>query len=452
MTERELSQGQELALLDRTEPLILSLWQRTRMDWGFVATRLSRAFREQRIGARERRFVSETLYGLVRHLRRIDEALAHGGLVSANRAPDRERLLAYLVLEGMLDPAEAARRAPGPGRGIDWNRIQSIDEVIAREKSESVRLARLYSVPDWIAARLCADHGDDAGPLLAALNARAPMTVRVNTLKTTLAECASTLAREDIATHAGTLSPWALTVDTRVNLFSLDAFQKGWFEAQDEGSQLIAELVAPPPKAIVIDGCAGAGGKTLAIAASMSDRGRIIASDPDAKKLTELKRRARRAGVSNTQAVTISDEPGAALPASLEGLWGRAHRVLLDVPCTGIGALRRNPEIRWRLDEGALERMPALQSRLIDTFLPLVRDGGRLIYATCSLFHAENRRVIQEALARHPQLELVPVKEVFGGERARTMTGDDGTFLELLPHRQGTDGFFAAVLRRRATT
>ncbi len=447
MTERRGSQERNTpALLERTSSLILDLWQRTRMDWGFVATRLSRAFREQRVGSHERRFVAETLYGMVRHLRRIDEALALAGVNSKNRAPDRERLLAYLVLEEELELELAARHVPG----VNWQRVREIDEVIGRERSPAARLGRRESVPDWIASALLADHGEAAESLLHALNARAPMTVRANLLKGSREEVAAALFAEDIPTTSGSHSPWALHCENRVNLFSLDAFRKGLFEAQDEGSQLIAELVAPPPQAVVVDLCAGAGGKTLALAAHMQNSGRIIASDADPRKLTELKKRARRAGVSNTQAVELSADFAEPLPAPLEGLLGRAHRVLCDAPCTGIGALRRNPEIRWRLDPDALTRMPALQGQLIDRAVSFLRPGGRLIYATCSLFRAENQDVVAAALARHPKLSLVPVKEIWGRERAERVTADNGTFLELHPDRHGTDGFFAAVLRYQA--
>ncbi len=197
----------------------------------------------------------------------------------------------------------------------------------------------------------------------------------------------------------------------------------------------------------MIDYCAGAGGKTLAIAAALASRGRVIATDVDARKLAELRRRARRAGASNVQAIELPGG-GESWPAGLEQYVGQADRVLVDAPCTGVGALRRNPEARWRLDPESPARMAAAEIAIAERALALVRPGGRLIYATCSLLGAENRGVVDQLLKRHPELELVPVKEIWGKERASRVSDQRGEMLELVPHRHGTDGFFAAVMRR----
>jgi 16S rRNA (cytosine967-C5)-methyltransferase len=439
-------QGRELSLLfRRTQGLLLTLWRRTRMDWGFVTDRLAEAFRSQRsLGSKERRFVSETLFGVVRHARRIDHGLAAAGVSLATRAPDLERLVAYLLLEEGLSPHGAAELLPG----VDWQRALAADAALADEPNPSRRLALRHSLPDWLAARLWADHGAEAEALAQELGRRAPMTVRANLLRGSRAELAAALAAERVATHPGELGPWALHCDTRANLFGLSAFRQGRFEVQDEGSQLCAELVAPPPRGLVIDYCAGAGGKTLAIAAMLGSRGRIIATDIDARKLAELRRRARRAGASNVQAIELSSGEQAAWPPALERLHGSADRVLVDAPCTGVGALRRNPEARWRLDPASPMRMAATEIEIASRALALVRPGGRLIYATCSVLAAENREVVRRLLERHPDFSIMPVKEIWGKERASRVSDASGEMLELLPHRHGTDGFFAAVLRR----
>ncbi|HTE51444.1 MAG TPA: RsmB/NOP family class I SAM-dependent RNA methyltransferase [Kofleriaceae bacterium] len=428
--------------------LVLDLWQRTRIDWGFASDRLAEAFRrERRLRSDERRFAAETLYGMIRHLRRVDEALAAGGLRPGGPAPDRERLLAYLVLEGGLAPEDAARHA----RAIDWQRVAGIDAELARERDPVRRVARIHSLPDWLAQILVAERGAEVAELLAAsLNQRAPMTVRANLLAGDGAALVADLAAEGIAAHRGELATAAVVVDDRTNLFATGAFKRGLFEAQDEGSQLIAELVAPPPRSRVIDYCAGAGGKTLALAAILASRGRVVACDVDPRKLTELRRRARRAAASNIQTITLPPEPDAATPPALASLEGGSERVLVDAPCTGIGALRRNPEARWRLVPADLERMPALQLAITRRALELVKPGGRLVYATCTALRAENEGVIERLLAERSGLELVPPKDVWGSARAAPIVDASGRFLELLPHRHGTDGFFAAVLRRRA--
>lgn len=445
MMDNHISQGPALTSVtaqhSRLGALILDAWQRTRMDWGFVSDRLASMFRKQRnLGSHERRFVAETVYGMVRHLRRIDEALRVGGLTSVTSAPDRVRLLAYLVLEAGFPLADATRHHPQ----IDWQRVASIDDRLARESNAIKRLGLRHSLPDWLSQLFVSEYGERADALAAALNQRAPMTVRVNTLKTTVDDVRDTLRSLGFETSPGQFIDTALHVTTRTNLFSLQPFKAGHFEAQDQGSQLIAALVAPPPKARVVDFCAGAGGKTLAVAAAMNNRGRIVATDIDRRKLTELSRRARRAGVSNIQSAVVDET----FPKPLVQLEGNVHRVLLDVPCSGLGALRRNPEARWRLRPADIERLPAQQFDICERAMPLVAKGGRIIYATCTTVARENEQVIARFLARHPGFEIMPVKAIWGRERAAEITDPTGTYLRVTPDRHGTDGFFAAVLRR----
>ncbi len=424
------------------QDVILDVWQRTRIDWSFASENLARAFREHRsLSSDERRFIAETVYGLIRQLRRIDEALRLAGASFASRAPDRARLLAYWLLEAGLEVQDAARQLPD----IDWTVVAGIDERLERESDAVRRIGVRRSLPDWLAATLVRQYGAvEADALAAALAQRAPMTVRANLLRNDPEELIGELSREGIAAHRGAYGHAAVTIDTRTNLFGLEAFTAGRFEAQDEGSQLLAELVAPPPKAKVVDYCAGAGGKSLAIAAAMQNRGRLIASDVDQRKLKELRRRVRRAGVSNVQAVQL--ESGDSLPAALAAQEGHIDRVLVDAPCSGVGSLRRNPEARWRLTEDEIPRFAARQLEICLRAKALLGPGGRLIYATCTMLEAENRQVVDRVLASAPELELVAIKEIWGRERAERV--GDGTYLEVLPHRHGTDGFFAAVLRR----
>jgi 16S rRNA (cytosine967-C5)-methyltransferase len=232
-----------------------------------------------------------------------------------------------------------------------------------------------------------------------------------------------------------------LVFETRVNAFGLSAFRDGLFEVMDEGSQLVAEAVAPPPRGRVVDACAGAGGKTLALAALLDGQGSILALDSNGKKLEELRRRARRAGLSNVAAREVR---GSEWPS--EARLGGWDRVLVDAPCSGMGTLRRNPEARWRLDGKTVDGFPAQQLSLMVTYAPLVAPGGRLIYATCTVTRQENEGVVERFLAERPDFVLMPLKDIWGKARAGRV--GDGSFLKVFPHRHGTDGFFAAVLRR----
>lgn len=418
--------------------LVLELWQRTRMDWGFVTDRLATTFRKETwIGSHERRFVGETLYGLVRHLRRVDAALARGR--KTQRAPrDLERLLALLVLERQIEPARAARVESD----LDWNAVAAIDDAIARERKVTLRIGLAASLPDWLAERLVADWGDEAEALAIALNQRAPMTVRANLLVGDRAALAGELARAGIATTPGAWCDTALHLESRTNLFALDAFRRGAMEAQDEGSQLLADLVvaSAPGAKLVVDLCAGAGGKTLAIAARLGNRGRIVATDIDAGKLDELRRRARRAKLSSAQAIHL--EHGR-WPPALDALRGKADVVLVDAPCSGIGALRRNPEARWRLREADLAMFAARQRDILASARALLAPGGRLVYATCTLLRVENADVVAGVVG--PELVAVPLSEILA-DRAHAL--GDGEAFTVAPHRHGTDGFFARVLQR----
>ena len=424
----------------RLRALVLELWQRTRMDWGFVTDRLAITFRKEKwVGAHERRFVSETLYGIVRNLRRIDLALDRGR--RTKQAPrDLERLLALLVLEGSLETSRAKQLAPD----LDWNAIAGVDAAIASERKPAKRIALAASLPDWLAEALVADHGERAEALAHALNERAPMTVRANTLINDRDALAAALQKEQLATHAGAWCDTALVVDTRTNLFGTAAFTAGGFEAQDEGSQLLAELATPTgAKPLVIDYCAGAGGKTLAIAARLANRGRIVATDVDDKKLEELRRRARRAKVSNARTLRIDDR-------ELDAVQGKADLVFVDAPCTGTGALRRNPEARWRLRESELPGFAARQLEIVGAAMSLVAPGGLLVYATCSVLANENSQVAAAITAAHPDLQPVPLTERFSADRAATLSGygADAEALAVTPDRHGTDGFYARLFRR----
>jgi 16S rRNA (cytosine967-C5)-methyltransferase len=447
-------QEQSLAvrrLSPRARTLVLEAAAEARAEWGFATEILARTFRQERqLGSGERRLVAESLYGLLRW-ERLLEAIVDELLASprvrlrpvSETARQELKLLAYELRSGVPAAALASEARRLVGRDLDLASAVGTDAGLGNRSGVDREALRL-SYPTWLYQRFVLSMGGPAAEKLAsAMNTRAPLCVRANTIKTTREALVARLAEEGVTAKPTPLSPVGLVFETRVNAFGLPAFREGLFEVMDEGSQLVAEAVAPPPRGRVADACAGAGGKTLALAALLGNQGRVLALDANGKKLEELRRRARRAGLSS---VTAREVEGAHLPG--EAKLASWDRVLVDAPCSGLGTLRRNPEARWRLSTKAVDAYPADQLALLITYAPLVASGGRLIYATCSVLREENDGVVERFLQERPDFAVMPLKEIWGKERAARL-GDE-TFLRLLPHVHDTDGFFAAVLRRIA--
>jgi 16S rRNA (cytosine967-C5)-methyltransferase len=336
----------------RVRELVIAIFGDARREWRYASDVIARAFREARsLGARDRREVSERVYGMIRMHRRTD-AICAWLLRPRKRTledftPHEQDLLRYLVYrvdqEGAEPAPELAARFGVDGAALATRREQALRGDPGLE----------LSYPEWLWRRVWEELGEEQGrALLVALNQRAPLDVRANRIKATREALAERLAQEGIETRPLALAEAGLELVTRTNAFALRAFQDGWFEVQDEASQLVAEICAPPPRGLCVDACAGAGGKTLALGAALGGKGRIVALDVDERKLSELRRRARRAGLANVQALSVAT----GVPPM------QAARVLVDAPCSGLGVLRRNPEARWRLgpDEVAafLRRAP----------------------------------------------------------------------------------------------
>jgi 16S rRNA (cytosine967-C5)-methyltransferase len=428
--------------------LALEIAAEARAEWGFASEIIARTFRAHReLASGDRRRIAETVYGLIRMDRRLDAILEElVGRELAELGPvarDELKLLVFEAREGLPLDALKGDVARVLRDEIDLSGVVGQDAGLGRSTGLEREALRL-SYPTWLLETFTNDLGREPGLALAEhMNTRAPMALRVNTARISREALAARLAEEHVVAKPTPLAPAGLLLETRVNAFGLSAFQEGLFEVMDEGSQLVAELVAPPPGGRVVDACAGAGGKTLAIGASMAGKGRLLALDTDGKKLEELRRRARRAALTNVTARPVVDE-GTTLPT--EARAGGWDRVLVDAPCSGTGTLRRNPEARWRLRPDAVRAFPARQVALMVTYAPLVAVGGRLIYATCSLVEAENEGVVSRFVAERDDFVRVPVKEIWGKERAAAV--GDGLSLRLLPQTHDTDGFFAAVLRR----
>ena len=365
-------------------------------DQGWLADRaLERVLRTDRLWASERRAAAEALYGLTRWQGQLDWLLSPAG-----PPPDlATRYAAWLTRFGGLD--RQPRRAASRCRPAAWRRSTRPTPGWTRWTTRWSGWRCRRSLPRWIAERFVAELGlAEAEALAAVLNERAPLTVRANLLKGDREALRARLAAEGTSATLTPYSPWGLTLDGHQNAFALQSFKDGAFEIQDEGSQLIALACGARPGMTVVDACAGAGGKTLALAAEMRNKGTLWALDSDADRLDEARRRARRAGVDNlrTRAIAAGDEAA----AQLADLRGRADVVLVDAPCSGLGTLRRKPDARWRLSPADPERFAALQRELVARFATLLKPGGRLVYATCAISRVENEGVAAAAVAALP--------------------------------------------------
>ena len=390
-------------------------------------------FRARRfIGSGDRRTVSDRVWRVLRARRRLSWWVP--------KATPRLLAAASLLTEGwsLSGVAEAYSGGRFGAPGLERNEYNALRGVEGHTLDHPDMPAPVrFEVPDWIYPRLEARFGDRLTAEMAALSEPAPLDLRVNLLKATREAARAALRAEGWDAVPTTLSPWGLRLDGRRPVTSGPAFQSGLIEIQDEGSQLIAAITDARPGMKVVDWCAGAGGKTLALAGAMANRGQIVACDVSGSRLDGAVRRLRRAGVNNVERHLVA--PGDKWAKRRAGSF---DRVLVDAPCTGTGTWRRNPDARHRLTETDLLELVPKQASILDTAQALVRPGGRLIYATCSVLPEENEVQVAAFLTRHPAFSLLPLA-------AEWPPGGDG-MLVLTPARHGTDGFFAAVLERAA--
>jgi 16S rRNA (cytosine967-C5)-methyltransferase len=416
---------------------------------------LSRLVRRERaLWSHERRLLAEVVYAVVRHERLISAALAKalGAPLTSFPDPVALNVLLSAVVRFQGEPLEPAG-LPERTRGIVAEIEAAVEAVIAAEPEGPQRSALRHSLPPFVAETLYAEYGpDEAEPLMASLNQRAPLTVRANVLKTDADGLRGALELEAVTSHRTPYSPWGLILENRTNVFALRAFKEGMLELQDEGSQLVALMGAARPGQLVIDACAGGGGKSLALAGEMRNKGEIWALDASERRLKPLRLRASRAGADNIRVQAVSDD--GPLPANLSRLGGKAHLVLVDAPCTGIGALRRHPDSRRQLTPERLGELAALQLKILSRFAALVRPGGRLVYATCSLFREENHEVVDRFLTGDGRFVAETASSILPagmGEKLKAALPESlrsSPWLSLLPDRHATDGFFAAALKR----
>jgi 16S rRNA (cytosine967-C5)-methyltransferase len=392
---------------------------------------LSRYFRELRLGPRERATLAETIYGVLRKKNLYTYLAQHG-------SGPPERRLAILGFAADRDYLMAALT----DQEIDW-----LDRCNKVQPSDLMELHR-HNLPQWLVEPLKEQLGDDFWPLVESLNLPAGLDLRVNTLKDKRAEVQKELAKAAIKTVATPYSPWGLRIAAdKPQLGKLDAFTRGAIEVQDEGSQLLALLVDAKRGEMVVDFCAGAGGKTLALGATMRNTGRLYAFDTSGHRLDALKPRLARSGLSNVHPVAIAHERD----DRIKRLAGKIDRVLVDAPCSGLGTLRRNPDLKWRQTPKAIEELTAKQTAILQSAARLLKPGGRLVYATCSVLRQENEAIADAFGAANKDflpLETGPLLTHLGVEHAETLCS--GPYLRLWPYRHHTDGFFAAVWQKAA--
>ncbi len=398
-------------------------------------------FRSRRyIGSGDRRAVSDRVWAVLRTRRRLGWWLGEARQQSARLLVAASLLLEGWAKAGVAQSFSGGQFAPPPLSGAENAVLSRIAGHTLDHPTmpDAVRL----EIPDWLLPRLAARFGASLQPEMAALAEPASLDMRVNLLKGNRDQALAALAAEGWQAEPTKLSPWGLRIDGRRPVTSGPAFQSGLIEIQDEGSQLVAVMVGAAPGMRVVDWCAGAGGKTLALAGMMENRGQIVACDVSAPRLEGAVRRLRRAGVHNVERHLV--EAG---DKWLKRRAGTFDRVLIDAPCTGTGTWRRNPDARLRLRETDLVELLPKQVSILDTAQSLVRNGGRLVYATCSLLEEENEAQVSGFLRRHPMFRVVPLAQAWPLEGAPP---NAGPFLSLTPARHGTDGFFAAVLERQA--
>lgn len=396
------------------------------------------------IGSKDRAAIVETVYGIVRARARLGWLLERVGGAFGPRAA----VLAWLAAAEQKPADQIAaffdgdKYSPAP-LSEDENRILEALSGTALDDAAMPEGARLECPPQHEAV-LRGLFGDDFAAEMDAMMESAPLDLRVNTRLKSREEAQASLQKDKVPCDITPYSPWGLRARGKAFLSRTKAFVKGWVDIQDEGSQLIACLCDAQPGMQVLDYCAGAGGKTLALAAAMNNKGRIVAMDTDKNRLERSRARFRRAHVHDVIEVrALSDEKNRK--------WLRRQKesfdvVLADVPCGGSGTWRRNPDLRWRQFGPGLEELLATQAEILERVAKTVKPGGRLVYATCSLLPAENEGQVEKFLQAHPEFEILPLTEAWP---AGLNAPGPGPFMRLTPHRHNTDGFFGAALRRR---
>lgn len=400
-------------------------------------------FRARRYaGSKDRRWVSEFVYRCLRRKGELDWFAETLALDAGSRTAG----LLSLILFDKIDVGDIANDYFGGSHGLA-DLSAGEEQALAAASSLDTALIPPHAAanfPEWIADLLLAQYAEDAGPLMAAYQQRAPVTLRVNSLKTDREEAQRLLAADDIDVTPTTISPDGLILNSRRNISRHQLLDQGLAEMQDEAAQISARLADVQPGMQVVDYCAGGGGKSLALAALMQSQGKIQAFDINARRMRDIKSRSRRATTDIIEPLVISGNDSDI--ELLEPLIAQIPRVFVDAPCSGSGTWRRQPDQKWNLTAERLDELTALQQDILSRASMLVAPGGRLIYATCSIFNAENEIQVEAFLKQHPDYKIVPVSKLW--TEVGLSGSYDAEFLKLTPLDFGSDGFFTAVLEK----
>jgi 16S rRNA (cytosine967-C5)-methyltransferase len=396
---------------------------------------VSKFFRDNRgLGPRERATLAETVYTVLRKKQLFDHLAPSG-------SGPKERRLAIL---GFYGPGDFLRSALSDQ---EKNWLDQCEQV----KPEDLMERHRHNLPEWLVQPIKDQVGAGFWPLMESLNRGAGLDLRVNDFKAKRADVQKELTQAGIKAVPTPYSPWGLRIAGKPALNKMEAFTRGDFEVQDEGSQLLAMLVDAKRGEMVVDFCAGAGGKTLALGAAMRSTGRLYAFDTSAHRLDSFKPRMARSGLSNVHPAAIAHERD----DRVKRLAGKIDRVLVDAPCTGLGTLRRNPDLKWRQTMQSVEEMAVKQAAILQSAARLVKSGGRLVYATCSVLPQENEAIAESFATANPDFVALQVGEILKNLKVAQSEslcsgGEMGAlYLRLWPHLHSTDGFFAAVWQKK---
>ena len=440
-------------------------------------TTLRYFFKNERIGSNERELVAETIFGVLRHRLLLEQACTNareklpvqpsvpkgrGGAAfpAAEGSPHDSGEPTGVLLAGAPDASQHRAQAATPRRmalayllRFGGYNLRELEPVLKRDekewlatvkgvKIETLPLPVQAELPEWLVEKMRNTYSDeDILAIGKSMQQGAPLDIRVNTLLAKREEVLQQLHDKNIAASATPYSPIGIRLKEKIPLNKDALFTEGKVEVQDEGSQLLGFLLAPKRNDMVVDFCAGAGGKTLMLSALMNSQGRLYAMDVSEKRLANLKPRLKRSGASNIQPMLIAHEND----LKVKRLAGKIDRVLVDAPCSGLGTLRRNPDLKFRQSPGSITELTQKQAAILASASRLLKKGGRLVYATCSILPEENQHIVQAFLAAHPDFVLHPASEVLQQQKIALEAGD---YLELRPLQHNTDGFFAAIMER----
>ncbi len=380
------------------------------------------------LGSQDRAFIADNVYAALRRKRFLEH------LIGPDATPRQIALATLMKLQGINSRELEPLLQPGEAEWL---------QALKATPTSDLPLAVQADFPDWLVEKLQAFMADaDILALARGMQQAAPLDLRVNTVQEKRDEAQQILEKKyGIAAQATPFSPIGLRLKEKPALNKNPLFLEGKIEVQDEGSQLLGFLVAPQRREMVVDFCAGAGGKTLLLGALMQNQGRIYAFDVSEKRLNNLKPRLKRSGLSNLHPQLIANEND----LKIKRLAGKIDRVLVDAPCSGLGTLRRNPDLKWRQKPADIAELTQKQAAILLAASRLLKSGGRLVYATCSFLPEENQHIVEAFLAAHPEFRLLDAGEVLASQNIAVNTGK---YLQLLPHLHGTDGFFAAVMEK----